>query len=143
MAPTSLEAAAALMRLLHNEFTMKKFFGLLMLSALLTGCTSITNLTPSHVSRDPSGFYRVEAEWYSQREVIRPGSFKPLVVVDGFNTYPMTPVPLVVDRWQAFIPIPVDKDMVYFHYKFDFQDDAFGGPRPNSMKSRDYELRVK
>ena len=30
---------------------MKKFFGLLMLSALLTGCTSITNLAPSHYPR--------------------------------------------------------------------------------------------
>jgi uncharacterized protein YceK len=122
---------------------MKKFFGLLMLSVLLTGCTSITNLAPSHYTRDPSGYYRVEAEWSTRRQVVRPDSFKPLVVVDNSETYPMQPVPLVSDRWQAFIPVPADKDMVIYHFKFDFLDNAFGGPRPNSILSRDYELRVK
>jgi hypothetical protein len=68
---------------------------------------------------------------------------KPLVVVNNSETYPMQPVPLVADRWQAFIPVPADKDMVLYHYKFDFLDNAFGGPRANSMMSRDFELRIK
>jgi hypothetical protein len=55
----------------------------------------------------------------------------------------MQPVPLVADRWEAYIPVPADKDMVLYHYKFNFLDNAFGGPRPNSMMSRDYELRIK
>ena len=122
---------------------MKKFLGLLMLSALLTGCTSITNLTPSQYPRDPSGYYRVEAAWYSQREGVRAGSFKPLVVVSGFDTYPMQPVPLVEDRWEAFVPVPADKDLVLYHYKFDFMENAIGGPRPNSLLSADYELKIK
>jgi hypothetical protein len=122
---------------------MKKFFGLLMLSALLTGCTSITNLAPTYYPRDPSGFYRVEAEWSTQRQVVRPDSLKPLVVVNTVDTYPMQPVPLVADRWQAYIPVPADKDLVLYHYKFDFLDNAFGGPRPNSIMSRDYELHIK
>ena len=122
---------------------MKKFFGLLMLSALLTGCTSITNLTPSHYPRDPSGFYRVEAAWYSQKEVIIPGSFKPLVVVGGFDAFPMQPVPLVQDRWEAFVPVSADKDLILYHYKFDFVEKAIGGKRPNSLMSPDYELKIK
>jgi uncharacterized protein YceK len=122
---------------------MKKVFGLLMLSALLSGCTTITNLTPSHYPRDPSGYYRVEAAWYSQRSAIRPGSFKPLVVVGGFSAFPMQPVPLVQDRWEAYIPVPADQDMILYHYKFDFMDDAFGGPHPNSLMSSDYELKIK
>jgi uncharacterized protein YceK len=126
-----------------DELKMKKFFGLLMLSALLAGCTSITNLTPSRVPREPTGYCRVEAIWYSERVAIRPGSFKPLVVVDGFNTYPMQPVPKVQDRWEAYIPVPADKDMILYHFKFDFMEDAIGGPRPNSLMSRDYELKVK
>jgi hypothetical protein len=127
-----------------DQRKMKKFFGLLMLSALLTGCTtSITNLAPSHYQREPSGYYRVEAEWSTRREVVRPDSFKPLVVVNGVETYPMQRVPLVADRWQAYIPVPANQDMILYHYKFDFLDDAFGGPRPNSIMSRDYELHVK
>jgi uncharacterized protein YceK len=122
---------------------MKKFIGLLLLPLLLTGCTSITNLTPSHYSRDPSGYYRVEAQWYSNREAVREDSIKPLVVIDGLKTVPMMPVPLVDDRWQAYIPVPADKDMALYHFKFDFLDNSFGGPRPNSFMSRDYELRIK
>jgi hypothetical protein len=121
---------------------MKKLFALLLLPALLAGCTtSITNLAPSRYPRDPSGYYRVEAAWYSRREVIRPDSFKPLVVV-GFETYPMRRVPVVTDRWEAYIPVPADKEAVLYHYKFDFLDNAFGKPRPNSLMSRDYQLKI-
>lgn len=126
-----------------DEIMMKKFFGLLMLSALLTGCTSITNLTASHCARDPSGYYRLEAAWSSHRQAVRPGSIKPLVVLSGYDIYPMTPVPLVQDRWEAFVPIPADKDMIIYHYKFDWMENGIGGPRPNSLLSRDYELRIK
>jgi len=122
---------------------MKKIFSLLMLSVLLTGCTSITNLTPSHYPRDPSGNYRVEAQWYSNRQAVREDSFKPLVIVDGVKSVPMQPVPLVTDRWEAFIQVPADKDVVLYRYKFDFLDNTIGGPKPNSMMSRDYELHIK
>jgi hypothetical protein len=33
--------------------------------------------------------------------------------------------------------------MVLFHYKFDFMDNGIGHARPNSMMSREYELRIK
>ena len=65
--------AAALVRRAEDEHKMKNFFGLLMLSVLLTGCTtSITNLTSSQCPRNPSGYYRVEAAWYSGRQAVRP-----------------------------------------------------------------------
>jgi uncharacterized protein YceK len=122
---------------------MKKLFSLLLLPVLLTGCTSITNLTPSQYPRDPSGYYRVEAEWYSNRQAVLQDSFQPLVVVNGLDTFPMQAVPLVDDRWQAYIPVPSDKDMVLYHFKFDFRENAIGGTRPNSMMSRDFELHIK
>jgi len=115
---------------------------LFLLSVLLAGCSSITNLTPSQYPRDPSGFYRVEAMWKSNRSVIRPDSFTPQVVVD-FQNYPMKAVPLVKDRWEAFIPVPTDKDSVRYHYKFDFSDYAFGKPKGDSLMSASYLLSVK
>lgn len=116
---------------------------LLLLPAILAGCSSITNLTPSQYPRDPSGYYRVEAMWKSHKEVIRPDSFKPVVVVD-FQTYPMRPVGLVTDRWEGFIPVPPDKDFVRYHYKFDFLEDAFGGkPKEDSLNSAPYQLNIK
>jgi uncharacterized protein YceK len=120
---------------------MKKIFALLLLPVLLAGCSSITNLTPSRYSRDPSGFYRVEAQWRSNRQAIREDSFKPLVVVDN-DTYPMRPVGVVKDRWEAFIPVPADKDMIHYHYKFDFLINAISQPRADSLMSSDYELKI-
>lgn len=121
---------------------LNKFCFLLLLPLILAGCTSITNLTPSQYPREASGYYRVEAMWQSRKAVIRPDSFKPLVVV-GFQTYPMRPIPLVQDRWEAFIPVPADQDAVHYHYKFDFMDDAFGKPKPDSQMSGTYTLGVK
>jgi len=121
---------------------INKVWFLLLLPALLAGCTSITNLTPTQYPRSDSGYYRVEAMWKSRQAVIRPDSFKPLVVVE-FQTYPMQPVPLVEDRWQALIPVPADKNYVRYHYKFDFLDDAFGKPKPDSLMSDPYQLNIK
>jgi hypothetical protein len=130
-------------RAIKHMSKINKLCFLLLLPVILAGCTSITNLTPTQYPRDSSGYYRVEAMWKSRREVIRPGTFKPVVVVE-FQTYPMRPVPLVSDRWEAYIPIPADKDFVHYHYKFDFQDDVFGGkPKGDSLNSAPYQLHIK
>jgi hypothetical protein len=121
---------------------INKYCLLLLLPVLLAGCSSITNLTPTEYPRSANGFYRVEAMWRSNRAVIRPDSFKPLVVV-GFQDYPMRPVPLVEDRWEAFIPVPADQNYIHYHYKFDFMDDAFGKPKADSLMSASYGLAVK
>ena len=115
---------------------------LLLLPVVLAGCSSITNLTPTQYPRSASGYYRVEAMWKSNQRVIQPDSFKPLVVVD-LQIYPMQPVPLVQDRWEAYVPVPADKDFVRFQYKFDFMEFAFGKPHWDSLKSAEYQLQVK
>jgi hypothetical protein len=120
---------------------MKKLFFLLLLPLLLGGCTSITNLSPSQYPRDASGFYRVEAEWSSRRQAILPDSFQPLVMI-GFETYPMRPVPVVQDRWEAFIPVPADKEFVLYRYKFDFMVNAISKPHPDSLMSSEYSLKI-
>jgi uncharacterized protein YceK len=120
---------------------MKKIFCLLLLPILLAGCTSITNLTPSQYPRDPNGYYRVEAEWKSNRETIVPYSFQPLVVI-GFDTFPMRPVPVVQDRWEAFIPVPAARDFVLYRYKFDYMVNAISRPHPDSLMSPEYTLKI-
>jgi hypothetical protein len=76
-----------------------------------------------------------------QQPASGPARFFP--AVGGGDTFPMQAVPLVDDRWQAYIPVPSDKDMVLYHFKFDFRENAIGGTRPNSMMSRDFELHIK
>jgi hypothetical protein len=128
----------------HDEIMSKinKLCFLILLPAILAGCSSITNLTPSEYSRDPSGYYRVEAMWRSNERVIQPDTFKPVVLI-GYQPYPMQPVPLVEDRWEAYIPVPADQDVVHYQYKFDFTEDAFGKPHANSVSSAPYDLSIK
>lgn len=121
---------------------MKKIFALLLVSVLLAGCSSITNLTPTRYPRDPRGFYRVEAEWNSNRQVVRPDSFEPQVVLINAQHFPMHPVPLVQDRWEAFIPVPADQDEIFYHYKFDFMINSFSKPQPDSLLSPEYKLKI-
>ena len=121
---------------------MKKIFCILLLPLLLAGCTSITNLTPSQYPRDPSGLYRVEAEWKSDRDTILPGSFQPLVMI-GFDTYPMHPVPVVQDRWEALIPVPADKEYILYRYRFDYAVNAISKPHPDSLMSSEYTLPIR
>jgi uncharacterized protein YceK len=120
---------------------IKKFCLLSLLPALLAGCSSITNLTPSEYPRAASGYYRVEAMWNSNQRTIQSDSFKPLVVVD-LQTYPKQPVPLVEDRWEAYIPVPADKDSIRYRYKFDYMEDAFHKPHGDSLESGDYQLSI-
>jgi len=120
----------------------KNFFALLLLPLFVAGCGSvITNLTPTTSPRDPSGFYRVEAEWKSSRESIRNNSFNPSVVV-ATQVYPMRAVPLVRDRWEGFIPVSPSEDIVYYHFKFDFQVNSVSQPHPDSLLSSDYPLKI-
>jgi uncharacterized protein YceK len=121
---------------------INKICFLLVLPLFLFGCSSITNLTPTEYPRSANGYYRVEAMWKSNRSVIRTNSFKPLVVVD-LQTYPMRPVPLVEDRWEAFVPIPAGENNIHYHYKFDFVDDGWNKPKADSLMSATYSLNVK
>jgi hypothetical protein len=99
-------------------------------------------LTPTTYPRSASGYYRVEAMWKSNQRVIEPDSFQPQVMVDLQN-YPMKPVPLVQDRWEAFVPVPADKDYINYRYKFDFMQDGFHKPQGNSLMSSVYQLHVQ
>jgi hypothetical protein len=110
-------------------------------AALLAGCSSVGNLTPSRYPRTENGFYRVEAQWNSNSEAIRANSFRPEVVV-GLKTYPMQPVPLVQDRWEAYIPVePGEKEIVY-HFRFDYVENGFYHPKQGSADSPDYTLKI-
>jgi hypothetical protein len=120
---------------------MKNIFSLLLLPVLLAGCTSITNLSPSQYPRDPAGLYHVEAAWKSYRQAVLPDSFQPVVVI-GFDTYPMRPVPVVVDRWEALIPVPADRNFVLYRFKFDYEINSISKPRADSLMSPEYTLKI-
>jgi hypothetical protein len=119
----------------------KKIFMLLLLPLALAGCSTITNLTPSQLQRTDSGFYRVEAAWQTREQTIRPESIKPLVMV-GMDTYPMQPESVVKDRWETFIPVKSDQNLLHYRFKFDFVRNHISAPQEDSKLSPEYTLRV-
>ena len=120
----------------------KSLFLVLALSmAALCGCSSITNLTPTRYPRSETGYYRVEAEWRSNQQTVRGDSFQPQVVV-GFDKYPMRAVPMVQDRWEAYVPGKPSQNEIVYHFQFDYLKNAFSQPQPDSKQSAEYTLKI-
>ena len=120
----------------------KKFLTLVAPLLLMVGCsTSVTNLTPHQQLRTPTGLYPFEAKWESKQQSVVKDSIKPIVVI-GTDTYPMQPVPMVKNRWEAMVPIPADKSLVHYQFKFDYQYLAIPQRRPDSKLSDPYDLKI-
>lgn len=108
---------------------------------LLTACSSITNLTPSRQARNAAGLYPVEVAWQTREQAIRPASVTPLVLV-GLESYAMKPTPLVSNRWETLIPVPLDKNAVRYRFKVDYEVNAIPARRKNSLLSPEYKLEI-
>lgn len=110
---------------------------------LLLGCatTSITNLTPSDFPRTNSGLYRIEATWQSNQKSVVEDSVKPVVII-GQMQYPMRALPFAVDRWETMVPVPADKDIIYYRFKFDYRYRTMSHPLANSQRSPKYRLDI-
>jgi uncharacterized protein YceK len=120
----------------------KNFLSLLAVTTIvLAGCSSITNLTPSKLPRNTTGLYQVEAAWSSRQRTIRDESMKPLVMV-GSETYEMRRVPLVENRWETMIPVPADRDVIRYQFKFDYMVNAIPRALPDSKLSPEYKLQI-
>lgn len=120
---------------------LKKTLPLLILP-LLAGCAAdITNLATGHQTRNPNNLYPVEVAFNSQEQALRWDSIKPKIVVDG-QTYDMHPTMMMTNRWEGFVPVPADANVVHYHYRFDFDVNGFGKAQPDSAVSRDYVLKI-
>jgi uncharacterized protein YceK len=120
----------------------KIFLSILAVSTIiLSGCSSITNLTPSKLARNSTGLYQVEAAWNSRQRTIRDESMRPLVMV-GNETYEMRRVPRVENRWETMIPVPPSVDTVRYQFKFDYMVNAIPRALPDSKLSPEYKLQI-
>ncbi len=135
----TLQRASALQR--SAKRIMKKFLLLLLTPLLFTGCSTITNLTPSQQPRNATGLYPVEVAWDSRQQSIRPDSIKPSVMV-GLENYPMRKTPLMKNRWETLVPIPAGKNIINYRFKFDYDYNAIPQPRPDSRLSPEHKLQI-
>jgi hypothetical protein len=109
---------------------------------LLVGCaTTITNLTPSHVPRSPDNLYPFEVQLETSQATIKENSLQAFVLI-GTEIYPMRPVQMLKNRWEASVPIPASTNYVYYRYKFDYNYDRIGSPGKSSRLSTTYQLEI-
>jgi hypothetical protein len=121
---------------------LKRMLPLLFAPLLLAGCTStFTNLTPLHQTRNSNNLYPVEVAMESRQQSLRWDTIHPQIIV-GDQVYPMRPTNLMTNRWEGVVPVPAGTDLVHYRYKFDFNYNAMGGPKPDSALSPEYTLRI-
>jgi hypothetical protein len=121
----------------------KKWLPLFLLPLLLSGCAlnTIVNLTPSRLPRKETGQYLVEAEFKTRQESLVKDSIKGYVVV-GMEQYPMQRVPMLTNRWETLVPVPADKDVLTFRYRFDYEYRAIPARRPDNVQSKHYQVFI-
>ncbi len=121
---------------------LKKFLPLT-LALILTGCASqFTRLTPLQQPRNSNNLYPVEVQFNSEQQSLRWDTIKAYVQVNG-QSYPLTAVPMVPNRWEGYVPVSPTGNETEFRFKFDYQYNDFGGPKPGSSSSPLYKLKVQ
>jgi hypothetical protein len=122
---------------------MKKLLAFVCLPLLLVGCvTTLTNLTATSQPRSPNNLYLIEYQWDTTEQAIKPDTIKPYVVV-GFDTYAMQQTARMTNRWEVYVPVPPDKDVLNYHFKVDYEFARFGKPGQASKSSEEYKLYIK
>lgn len=121
---------------------LKKFLAVLPV-LLLTGCAAtFTRLTPLQQPRNPDNQYPVEVAFNSSQQSLRWSSIQAYVLVNG-QLYPLRPVLMMENRWEGFVPVPLETNSVSYRFKFDYLCNTFGKPpKPNSAYSPVYKLTV-
>jgi hypothetical protein len=120
----------------------KTLLPLLVLPLLVAGCSTVTNLTPRAQERSENNMYPVEMKWVSKQHALKPETVRPQVMV-GTQAYPMQPVPIVKNRWEAFIPVAPDQKEVRYQYKVDYEYSGIPSARKDSKLSPQFKMEIK
>lgn len=120
----------------------KKTLPLMLAPCLLVGCAStFTNLSAKHQIRNPNNLYPVEVALNTRQQSLRWDSIRAFVVVED-QPYEMRQTLRMKNRWEGLVPVPPRTNAVSYHYKFDFQYNAFGPPKADSDSSPEYKLLI-
>ena len=110
------------------------------------GCTTsaITNITPSRLSRNTTGLYKVEMIWESNAEALMPETIVGEVQVQGHNaTYPMKRTKLLKNRWETLVgPLTADENILRYRIKVNWKYKGVPEPRANSQLTRQFRRSI-
>ena len=121
---------------------LKKLLPVLILPLLLAGCAAtLTNLTPQRQVRNDNNLYTVEVALSTRQQTLRWDSIRPQIIV-GTESYKMHPTPMMTNRWEGLVPVPADSSVAHYHYRFDYEYNAMGAAKTESVLSQDYTLQI-
>ena len=121
---------------------LKKLLPLVFLPLLMSGCVStFTNLTPTQQLRTTNNLYTVEVALTSNQRTLKWDTIKPQIIVAS-EVFPMHATALMTNRWEGELQVPASENVVRYHYKFDYMENAFGPEQPGSASSPEYTLKI-
>ena len=122
--------------------TIKKLLWLGLLLWLISGCTTtITNLTPRELPRNPTGLYPFQVAWESRQQSLQNDTLRVWVLI-GSDTYPMEKTAIVKNRWETLVPVPASQNLVHYRYKFEYEYLSIPNRKSNSASSTPYTLKI-
>ena len=124
------------------KFASPAVWGLMAVLGLGCASSQNTNLTPRSAAPSPESTYLFETTFRTHRRGVPPENVKAWVVM-GLNLYPMQPVPNTENRFEALLPLPTDRPVLRYRYKFEFTYPGVLDNKVNSTMSPEYELQVK
>ncbi|MBN8247179.1 MAG: hypothetical protein J0L84_07015 [Verrucomicrobia bacterium] len=125
--------------------TLRQFFASALVAGLFaaTGCTSrLVNLTPRNAVGTASGVHHFEVEWDSSLRGANNPDVQAYVMI-GEELLPLQRIPNTADRWEGDVPIPTDKPVISYRYKFDYTRPGFGARVVESELSPPYFLDLR
>jgi len=112
------------------------------LALLGSGCApSYTNLTPRSAPLAGPDLHHFEVQWDTSRRGANGPDVKAYVVV-GESLYPLQRIPGTPDRWEGDAPIPKDKTIIPYRFKFDYTFPTITQRLPQSDYSPPYFLEL-
>ena len=121
---------------------LKKMLLISTAALLVSGCASVTNLTPSQVPRDESGLYPFEMIFNTKATSVAHDSVQTLFNA-GWRADPDGAHSAFDQSLEVLAPIPAGKELVNYQYKVNYQWKDLGKRKENSKLSEPFELRIQ
>ncbi len=64
-------------------------------------------------------------------------------ILVGNDSYEMRGTLLMTNRWEGLVPVPLGASSVTYRYRFDYDCNSLGKPKPGSRISGPYTLKVQ
>lgn len=100
------------------------------------------NLTPRTVEPTKADVYRFEVQWDTPRRGANGPDVRAYVMIDE-ALHPLERMVGTKDRWEGNVPVPSDKPVVSYRYKFEYSYPTLMGRSPENEVSLPYFLDLQ